>query len=262
MGKVKLFVEGVGKRNQKQASEMFGFPVTPIENGKIKELTNTLALLSSVSRLNAFLWGIGNQDIAGKFIGETIAEMAKVIPAESQNMEAFLTIMLKDFGHTSVGEIPGVEIGDSERQGIADDLIDNSAKGVTGSLRELLEKIGKIFTAEGIRETLEGAKAEIEDGFAALGVKAKVGVDISSIAIPGKEALAEQNPVEIAESLEKSYGKLKVLREMGMAKCICEAEFDFGVLNIGYNHISSRNFMGLLNLSGIESMVAGEQKRA
>ncbi|GEM_PF-5494111 len=265
--KVRLFLEGTIAGQSVKRSEEVGFPVTGIEHDKLHPVIGRLSSACGLLQCNAYIYAIFHPDDSASksYISSIMAELKKV---------AQMTATYRQ------GELPEFEcitpqnalkylmrsVGYNVELGLEHGFI--TADGMKLAFKDIAAN-GRNSIASTTKQYLELAMMQMEDGFFREMAQilsdtqqmirthgCDIGLEDSNLTPQIIELLAIQNPLELNQAMNELNGELSVYRNMFMALCIYNSDFQIGVLNVGANHAHPDSLLSkVLGMSGLQMTV-------
>lgn len=261
-GSVKLFLEGIRKKEADKASSSLGYPVTPLEHGILPAVMSPFIAANGTLRSNAFLWSLANRrkdSAARKFVedekdvaahvsgsprGKIRLDEVKLLLGRDAAFSANATLYVKPFDEL---------FGDS-----LNEILDAGPKGIPPILSGALRLLAKTLPPSTLRDLEVSVLSEINGLFGSkYGFALSITHDADYGTVEDFVPLVESSkPLGLYLKVTDVLNRLKELREMYMAYAVAREEFDLGVLNVGLAHLSrGSRMLEIFQKCDIESII-------
>lgn len=262
---VKLFVEGMMAGDIARLSKEAGFPITCIENEKIKRPTDIAMFLTALHDLNVFRWSIANindrdcfqflQD-AARSAYLALNPLSTDLPSEpvQVGLNAIMEHLVAECRLTSSLLKKFRIMEDTELDAVVSDSL---APGECHIPRSLLELTLRLLNCSPQSELDWMASALLPEMLRFFSGRYGIcayyaGFGDMQISKLSKRLHPGYNPLEARDMLSRLGTRLMSLRELFMAYSIAREEFDYGIVNVGQVHALSVTLCGTLSAAGME----------
>ncbi len=260
---VKLFVEGVMAGDIARLSNDAGFPITCIEDERIKRTTDISMFLTALHGLNAFRWSVAhvtNGDCA-QFLKDAARSAyfasnpsATNLPSGPVRLDipAIRQYLVAECMHPQVS-LKKLVAGEELQRVISASLTQGEHR-IPQPLLDLTVRLLNCIPQHDLDQMasalLPGILRFFSDRY---GVSAYyAGFDNMHTSRLSKRLHAGHNPMEARAMLARLETRLMSLREMFMAYSIAKEAFDYGIVNVGIVHTMSMSLCGTLSDAGME----------
>ena len=274
-GNVKLFLEGVRRKETGAASTQLGHPIVPIEHDLLPLMMSPLIAANAALRLNLFIWAVSKRrklDLARKIIKDEkeVAALVtgrpearirlddvKLLLGRDAAFSANVTLYLKPF--------EGI-FGES-----LNEILAEGSEGIPPKLRAAMELLARTLLRAKLREMESSILSEVNGLFDShYGFTLRMTTD-AEMAFHKRMPFEQQplpydtlagipfmirssNLVGLHFTINAVLDRLKELRDMYMAYAVAREDFEVGVLNVGLAHVlEGSRMMEIIKKCDIES---------